>query len=219
METVSKLMGTDKGPACAAPDDFKENSVDTPLVEEHIIGTPLVSPRSHKSTLDDRCMALRIRVKDSVIEEKKKAEACAPHACMHFDSLTQCMARPGFAEAFADMICHTQCPKDVALTNLTHRPANEKTPVATSITKGSSSEGSCTDEGSGDDTEPNPMDLVYDVVEALTPDKDAWADINRVIEKFEDSEFCMEMIEDMVALNMFLINATRTKAKIKFRED
>jgi hypothetical protein len=95
MEAVSKLMGTDKGPACAAPDD----------VEEYFIGTPLVSPRSHKSTLDDRCMALRIRMKDSVIEEKKEAEACAPHACMHFDSLTQCMARPGFAEAFADMIC------------------------------------------------------------------------------------------------------------------
>ena len=253
MEAVSKLMGTDKEPACAAPDD----------VEEYFIGTP----------------------PDSVIEEKKETEACAPHACMHSDSLTQCMAKPGFAEAFADKRpacaapedveeyfigtplveehfigtpfillkilmkdseteekkdteasaphafythaltnnCHTQfastrcqklihalpydewrnnCPKDVALTN-----------------EGSSSEGSCTDEDSGEDTEPNPMNLVHGFVEALATDKDAWVDINRVTEKFGDRDFCMEMIEGLLELNMFMINATRTKVRIKLRED
>jgi len=145
-------------------------------------------------------------MKDSETEEKNDAEGSVPHAFF-----TQATTNNFHAHSQP----YVEWMNDVMEGSL-----------AATNTEGSLSDDSCTDEGSGDDTEPNPMDLVYDVVEALTPDKDTWADINQVIEKVSamhlqklDSEFCMEMIEDLVALNMFLINATRTKVRIKFRED
>jgi hypothetical protein len=154
-------------------------------------------------------MALRIRMKDSVIEEKKEAEACAPHACMHFDSLTQCMARPGFAEAFADMICHTQDTEASAphafyahaLTN--NWPAHSQyegscTEEGTSsegsctdaltrqLAEGSSSEGSCTDEGTGDEVDSRA--LIYDMVTALSEQDfdDGWVNLQRLTQATMD---------------------------------
>ena len=182
-------MGTDKGPACAAPDD----------VEEYFIGTPLVSLRSHKCTLDDRWEALKTLMKDSETEEKKNTEASAPHA-FYTHALTNNF--PAHSQPY-DEWKETSPPKDVAfagLSNFSHRPIYEKAPVAapvmtpvtapvndvkfdslaTSITEGSSSDDSCTDDGSGDEV--NSAELVHDFVAASSEQDfdDGWVDLQRV---------------------------------------
>jgi hypothetical protein len=176
------------------------------------------------------------------------------------------MTRPGFAEAFADMIFHTQdteasaphafythaltnnCPKDVALSNLTHRPAYEKAPVAapvmmpvtapvndvkfdslaTSITEGSSSEDSCTDDGSGDEV--NSEVLVHDLVVALSEQDsdDGWVDLQRITQVTMDMcaisqhdmscNMCLEIVEGWVRYGVMRYNNDKTKVR-KFRGD
>ena len=138
----------------------------------------------------------------------------------------------------------TSPPKDVAfagLSNFSYRPIYENAPVpvmtpvtapvndvkfdslATSITEGSLSDDSCTDDGNGDEV--NSADLIYDLVTALSePDfDDGWVNLQRLTQATMDTcaisqhqmscNMCLDFADDWVRHGVMRHNNDKTKIK------